>query len=91
MTLEIIKYSLRESILRLDHKEDIKFKLFDSVESILDTTKIQDVYDDLIKEYFDELKNNFKKYVSSGKYEEALKLILKYDFVMFTIILEDLK
>ena len=51
MTLEIIKYSLRESILRLDHKEDIKFKLFDSVESILDTTKIQDVYDDLIKEY----------------------------------------
>ena len=43
VTLEIIKFSLRESISKLDHKEDVKFKLFDSVESILDTTKILDV------------------------------------------------
>jgi hypothetical protein len=27
------------------------------------------------------MKNNFKKFVSCSKYEEALKLILEYDFV----------
>jgi hypothetical protein len=29
------------------------------------------------------MKANFKKHVSSGKYEEALKLILNYDFVSY--------
>ena len=81
VTIEIIKYILKEIYPRIEKNLDILYNFLESSEQILTSIKLKEVIVTLIKENFNDFKKQLKKYISEKKYLEAKNIIIDLDYV----------
>lgn len=81
VTIEIIKYILKEIYPRIEKNLDILYNFLESSEQILTSIKLKEVIVTLIKENFNDFKKQLKTYISEKKYLEAKNIIIDLDYV----------